>query len=61
MRIIFCKKYDETIIVETVEDGDYEYMRPQEDEAQSIDLFDNFQDKESIWNYIETAWENDNL
>lgn len=61
MRITSSKKYDETIIVETVEDGDYKYMRPQEDEAQSIDLFDNFQDKGAIWDYIETAWEDDNL
>jgi hypothetical protein len=61
MRNISCKKNDETIIVETVEDGDYKYMRPQEDETRSIDLFDNFQDKGAIWDYIETAWEDDNL
>ena len=54
----------ETIIVETVEDGDYAYMSPPKniDEAQKqIDLFDNFQDKDAIWNYIDTAWEDDNL
>jgi hypothetical protein len=54
----------ETIIVETVADGNYTYMSPPKniDEAQKqIDSFDNFQDKEAIWNYIESAWEDDYL
>jgi hypothetical protein len=50
----------ETIIVETVvEDEYYEYnMCKDKDEAQNkqIDLFDNFHDKDAIWNYIETVW-----
>ena len=58
------QQQQETIIVETVADGDYTYMSPPKniDEAQKqIDLFDNFQDKEAIWNYIESAWEDDCL
>ena len=46
MQITSSKKDDEMIIDETVEEGDDTYMRPQED---------------AIWDYIETAWEDDNL
>jgi hypothetical protein len=45
----------ETIIVETVEDEYYGYMCKDETQKQ-IDLFDNFHDKDAIWNYIETVW-----
>jgi hypothetical protein len=59
MRVTCTRKKYEMIIVEIVADGeDYTYMCPQNniDEAQKIDLFDTFHDKEAIWNYIETVW-----